>query len=797
LKAAAIFFIFLAGLNVSGQKKTTRQSFTIAGKVVDRKSKEELPFVVINFCKKDKSSKTSTTDFDGQFLIRFIEAGTLSIKLSAIGYRPVEIQNFSLRNDTLLFFQMETGNIKSDSVEIYKNYTAPLIPLLPNSKINPLKQANPAKDISLKGRLTDKKTKQPVSNGVLTLLPGGKQAQTDAQGNYAFRKIPAGVYSLKYEANYGDFKDSVITGIKITGDSVLVLNLELNLIRFVPELPGINGPYLDGPELDPRLPNEEAVHPNKSVSHYWGYYWKQGKKHLKKAQLRSLEELVDKAEEIKQLELMFYDGAQLPSEIAYFKNLEQLELSFYDSTLLPPELWELKNLKELILRNPDTIPAEIKNLSNLVHLEIQGANINHLPPEIGSLKNLKTFIFYSNSLTNLPAEIGNLSQLENLSLRLYNMTQVLPEIGKLIRLRSLKIEGSDWLSKNKLLSLPKEIGQLTALTYLSLRGNELRTLPPEIGNLVNLEEIDLQNCSLDALPGEMAKLANLKILNLKRNNLQTLPDEFGHLKKLYRLNAEENKLASLPPQFGELSALAHLSLEENKLTGLPPGFGNLASLAALNLKNNPLKNLPADFTNLKNLSWLQIEKKDLLSVNKEVWTFINSWGYKIPKVPATINGQPVSFFLTRKDIDPYSKKYIQGKMALSNEAATEIIFDSLLTNNPVTAPFYLYLITSCMVKDCTYLFDINPDTSVAFDLARPCARYIRKNPCRFFEQIKYGPYKHYFKPWCHAARGLINEENETDEEMEIELRKKLKAKCGARFKGDMDKLIYEFTWSEK
>jgi hypothetical protein len=73
------------------------------------------------------------------------------------------------------------------------------------------------------------------------------------------------------------------------------------------------------------------------------------------------------------------------------------------------------------------------------------------------------------------------------------------------------------LMKKGLTALPPEIGQLTALRMLFLRGNRLTALPSEIGQLRNLEILDLCGNNLKTLPPEIVQLTNLHILDLRGN----------------------------------------------------------------------------------------------------------------------------------------------------------------------------------------------------------------------------------------------------------------------------------------
>jgi len=68
-------------------------------------------------------------------------------------------------------------------------------------------------------------------------------------------------------------------------------------------------------------------------------------------------------------------------------------------------------------------------------------------------------------------------------------------------------------------SLPPEIGKLTKLTDLDLRGSALTELPSEFANLVNLVNLDLTDNGLTSLPSEIANLTNLRFLFLEQNYL--------------------------------------------------------------------------------------------------------------------------------------------------------------------------------------------------------------------------------------------------------------------------------------
>lgn len=65
-----------------------------------------------------------------------------------------------------------------------------------------------------------------------------------------------------------------------------------------------------------------------------------------------------------------------------------------------------------------------------------------------------------------------------------------------------------YLKENELIFLPKEIGQLTQLTDLTLNGNKLIKLPKEIVNLKKITMLDID--SLDLSKGQLEWIIVLK-----------------------------------------------------------------------------------------------------------------------------------------------------------------------------------------------------------------------------------------------------------------------------------------------
>ncbi len=129
----------------------------------------------------------------------------------------------------------------------------------------------------------------------------------------------------------------------------------------------------------------------------------------------------------------------------------------------------------------------------------------------------------------------------------------------------------------------------------------------------DLKVLNLWRNKLTSIPPEIGQLQNLKVLGLDGNHLTSLPAELGELTKLRELFLRRNRLTSLPPEIGQLKNLQRLSLFKNKLTSLPPEIERLKNLQRLSLKGNRLNNAQALGT-LARMKWL----KELIIANNRL-----------------------------------------------------------------------------------------------------------------------------------------------------------------------------------
>lgn len=161
----------------------------------------------------------------------------------------------------------------------------------------------------------------------------------------------------------------------------------------------------------------------------------------------------------------------------------------------------------------------------------------------------------------------------------------------------------------------KSISKFQNLKYLSITGYKLSFLPDEIGNLSNLEEIDLRGNKFDKIPFVLSKLPNLKTILLSQNCIKYPPDSGFSLKKLVRLDLCNNNLGNLSYQnfnsffqdsnfFPNLESLV---LSDNNLSYLPENIKYFKKIDYIFLFNNNFCKFPSQLLQLSNIKTIAID----------------------------------------------------------------------------------------------------------------------------------------------------------------------------------------------
>ena len=139
------------------------------------------------------------------------------------------------------------------------------------------------------------------------------------------------------------------------------------------------------------------------------------------------------------------------------------------------------------------------------------------------------------------------------------------------------------------LILPTQIGCLTALQQLNLRGNKFTEIPTQIGCLIGLQSLNLSGNKFTAVPTQIGRLTDLQKLNLSDNNLAVLPTEMTCLTRLREIDLSNNSFITLPTELGRLTALTELTLYYlHQLTAVPAEILELAPSCAISIENDKL-----------------------------------------------------------------------------------------------------------------------------------------------------------------------------------------------------------------
>ncbi|OEU06031.1 L domain-like protein [Fragilariopsis cylindrus CCMP1102] len=130
-------------------------------------------------------------------------------------------------------------------------------------------------------------------------------------------------------------------------------------------------------------------------------------------------------------------------------------------------------------------------------------------------------------------------------------------------------------------SIPSEIGLMTSLVNLDLRGNAFTgSIPSEIGLMTSLSNLYLNNNALYV------------IFDSVNNKLTgSIPSEIGLMTSLVNLYLYDNKLTgSIPSEIGLMTSLTFLDLRGNAFTGsIPSEIGLMTSLSNLYLSKKSIE----------------------------------------------------------------------------------------------------------------------------------------------------------------------------------------------------------------
>jgi len=231
-------------------------------------------------------------------------------------------------------------------------------------------------------------------------------------------------------------------------------------------------------------------------------------------------------------------------------------------------------------------------------------------------KNVKEINIYCKRRNEIPSKIKEYKNLKRLSITM-PLREIPNYVFELSSLEELTLYGM-FIEKSF-----HDIGKLTSLKSLIIRGSGVKQIPSELFELEHLEHLDLSGNKLDALPKDIFKLRALKYLNIgeddglgaKRNSIALLPKELFLLPNLEFLDVSGNPLKAIPPEIKNAKSLESLNASSNKLEALPNEIIHTA-LRSLNVANNSIHTLPIGIEKM-HLSNLQIDKSPKLTLTDE------------------------------------------------------------------------------------------------------------------------------------------------------------------------------------
>ncbi|CAF0825271.1 unnamed protein product [Adineta steineri] len=236
---------------------------------------------------------------------------------------------------------------------------------------------------------------------------------------------------------------------------------------------------------------------------------------------------------------------------------------------------------ELILVNIPNIPLALFCLSNLQELSIFNSPNVVIPPEISRLYFSLTSLIVSNisQSGSLPVELFNMELLSTLSIINGGLEVLSEDVSKLISLTQLTLD------KNRLVSLPWALGNLSSLTSLSVNDNLHLSSLDVLRGSTSLNILRASNCMINHLP---ANIPNLHIIELDGNQLTSLDGldtTASHTSTSFSFN--NNKIVSISSvSLARMEILNYFYLSNNLLTTLPDSLYLIKDMKKLDIQNN-------------------------------------------------------------------------------------------------------------------------------------------------------------------------------------------------------------------
>nr|XP_029120138.1 receptor-like protein EIX2 [Elaeis guineensis] len=308
------------------------------------------------------------------------------------------------------------------------------------------------------------------------------------------------------------------------------------------------------------------------------------------------------------------------------EHMEFLDLSYNQITGLTAEmLGNLSQLRYLALMDnkiSGEIPENLGNISHLVHLELSNNRIGgEMPKSIGNLARLQFLrLFYNNITGQIPESMSMLCSLQVLDLS-YNriggeITSLMQGFSKCInnKLDGRSFSGLDFIAmsnNNFSGTIPKSLGQLSALTYLDLSWNSFTGYLTEVhfSNLTRLDVLDLSYNSfkMNLSDGWIPPFSADFIYMCSCRMGPKFPAWLRTQTKLNGLCLSEAGISDKIPSWLWYKDMNYLNVSHNCMEGRIPSSLRSRTYGSLDLRSNclsgPIPNVNADLIILSNNSF--------------------------------------------------------------------------------------------------------------------------------------------------------------------------------------------------
>ena len=309
----------------------------------------------------------------------------------------------------------------------------------------------------------------------------------------------------------------------------------------------------------------------------------------------------------------------IPPEIGERTSMRYLVLDNNQfSGEIPPELGDLFALEDLHLqgnRLSGSIPSELGKLSRLERLYLYDNRLTgELSVELAHLRQLERLYVGGNRLSGcIPIPQGRVpaSDLDNLGLE---YCEDLEEDYSCSDGRAFSNPAANpglladcdaLLASRDTLAGTGQLNWWADIPMTAWEGIKIEGMPRRVTEVV----FQYQRLT-GIIPPELGELTGLRRLSLRGNFLTgQIPPELGNLSHLEVLNLSDSQLTGeIPPELNQLSSLNELVLSENQLTGqIFPGIGNLKELEWLELHSNSLEGeIPGELGSIPNLEILEL-----------------------------------------------------------------------------------------------------------------------------------------------------------------------------------------------